>query len=153
MDAWPQAPILGGLATGEHHNQRTQVYLNGEVYEEGGVALSVGGEVALCSVVSQGCTPIGDTWTITRAENNVIHEIGNRPAYEVLVETFESLSEPEKKKTKGNLFVGMVVNEYLEEFHRGDFLIRNLIGADPNNGAIAVGALPRTGQTLQFSAS
>ena len=83
--AWPNAPILGGLASGEHRAQRTQVYLNGDVYEDGGVALSVGGGVALRSVISQGCTPIGETWTITRAEHNVIHEIGNRPAYEVLV--------------------------------------------------------------------
>ena len=148
--AWPNAPILGGLASGEHRAQRTQIYLNGDVYEDGGVALSVGGGVALRSVISQGCTPIGETWTITRAEHNVIHEIGNRPAYEVLVETFEALSDTDKEKTRGNLFVGMVVNEYLDEFHRGDFLIRNLIGADPNNGAIAVGALPRAGQTLQF---
>jgi small ligand-binding sensory domain FIST len=43
-----------------------------------------------------------------------------------------------------------VVNEYLEEFHRGDFLIRNLLGADPRSGSIAVGALPRLGQTIQF---
>lgn len=148
--AWPEAPILGGLASGEPRGQRTQIYLNGKVYEEGGVALSVGGNVALRSVISQGCTPIGETWTITRAEHNVIHEIGNRPAYEVLVETFEALSDTDKEKTRGNLFVGMVINEYLEEFQRGDFLIRNLIGADPNNGAIAVGALPRAGQTLQF---
>ena len=127
--AWPNAPILGGLASGEHRAQRTQIYLNGDVYEDGGVALSVGGGVALRSVISQGCTPIGETWTITRAEHNVIHEIGNRPAYEVLVETFEALSDTDKEKTRGNLFVGMVVNEYLDEFHRGDFLIRNLIGA------------------------
>jgi small ligand-binding sensory domain FIST len=147
---WPFAPVLGGLASGSQQQQRTQVYLNGDVYEEGGVALSVGGSVALSSVISQGCTPIGETWTITRVEDNVIHEIGNRPAYEVLVETFESLSDTEKEKTKGNLFVGMVIDEYLDEFHRGDFLIRNLIGVDPNNGAIAVGALPRVGQTLQF---
>ena len=146
---WPFVPVLGGLASGGRQ-QRTQVYLNGDVYEEGGVALSVGGSVALSSVISQGCTPIGETWTITRVEDNVIHEIGNRPAYEVLVETFESLSDTEKEKTKGNLFVGMVIDEYLDEFHRGDFLIRNLIGVDPNNGAIAVGALPRVGQTLQF---
>ena len=43
-----------------------------------------------------------------------------------------------------------MVNEYLEDFHRGDFLIRNLLGADPRSGSIAVGALPRSGQTMQF---
>ena len=46
--------------------------------------------------------------------------------------------------------MGLVINEYLHEFHRGDFLIRQLIGADPNSGIVAVGALPRAGQTIQF---
>jgi small ligand-binding sensory domain FIST len=149
-DAYAPLPVLGGLASGDHESHRSQVYLNGEVYEEGGVALSVGGAVRLLSVISQGCTPIGETWTITRADQNFIHQIANRPAYEVLVETYNKLSAGEKKKTQGNLFVGLVMNEYMEDFHRGDFLIRNLIGADPRTGALAVGAWPRTGQTVQF---
>jgi small ligand-binding sensory domain FIST len=48
------------------------------------------------------------------------------------------------------LCIGLAVNEYLEDFHRGDFLVRNLISADPGSGALAVGALPRAGQTMQF---
>lgn len=148
--AWPGRPVLGGLASGDGRAQRTQVYLNGKVHEEGGVALSVGGGVGLHSVISQGCTPIGETWTITRTEQNVIHEIANRPAYDVLVETIENLPKSEQEKTRGNLFVGMVVDEYAEDFHRGDFIIRNLLGADPDLGAIAIGAWPRAGQTLQF---
>jgi small ligand-binding sensory domain FIST len=149
-EAYGRIPILGGLASGDHAAQLTQVYLNGEVFEEGGVAIAVGGRMTLASVISQGCTPIGETWTITRAERNLIHEIGNRPAYEVLAETFSSLSVEQQKKAQGNLFVGLVVNEYLDEFHRGDFLIRNLMAADPNSGSIAVGAYPRPGQTMQF---
>lgn len=149
-EAYAPLPVLGGLAGGDFANQRTQVYLNGEVLKEGGVALNVGGKIRLASVLSQGCTPIGQTWTITRAERNLIHHIGNRPAYEVLKETYNSLPPEDQKRSQGNIFVGLVVNEYLEEFHRGDFLIRNLLGADPRSGSLAVGARPRTGQTLQF---
>ncbi len=149
-EAYAPLPIAGGLATGDAAEQRTQVYLNGQVWEEGGVGIAIGGEVALASVISQGCTPIGDTWTITKAERNLIHQIGNRSAYEVLAETVNQLPEKEQRKSRGNLFVGLVINEYLEEFHRGDFLIRNLIGADPKSGVIAVGAFPRPGQTIQF---
>jgi small ligand-binding sensory domain FIST len=149
-EAYAPRPILGGLASGFLTDQRTQVYWNGTVYEEGAVAVSVGGGVELTGVISQGCTPIGDTWTITRATQNVIQQIGNRPAYEVLAETFDALPTADKQKCQGNLFVGLVVNEYLDEFQRGDFLIRNLLGADPRSGALAVGALPRAGQTLQF---
>ena len=154
MRSWNEAyaplPVLGGLASGDSGEQRTQVYLNGDVFEEGGVAISVGGDVKLLGVISQGCTPIGETWTLTRVEQNLIHEIGNRPAYEVLAETVNRLSAEDQRKTRGNLFIGLVVNEYLDEFHRGDFLVRNLLGGDPSSGVLAVGAMPRAGQTVQF---
>jgi small ligand-binding sensory domain FIST len=149
-EAYAPLPVLGGLATGDLSEQTTQVYLNGEVFEEGGVAISCGGGVKLVGVTSQGCTPIGETWTLTRVEQNIIHQIGNRPAYKVLEETFNQLPPDEQKQARGNLFIGLVVNEYLEDFHRGDFLIRNLLAADPRSGSIAVGALPRLGQTIQF---
>lgn len=148
--AYPHVPVLGGLASGDFAERSTQVYLNGEVFDDGGVAVSIGGDVRLVSVLSQGCTPIGETWTLTRVQQNIIQQIGNRPAYEVLAETVQNLDAEEQKKAQGNLLIGLVVNEYLEDFHRGDFLIRNLLGADPKSGAIAVGALPRPGQTIQF---
>lgn len=148
--AYAPLPVMGGLASGDFNELRTQVYLNGDVFEDGGVAISVGGDVRLASVLSQGCTPIGQTWTLTKVEQNIIREIGNRPAYDVLAETFSQLSPAEQKVARGNLFIGLVVNEYLEEFHRGDFLIRNLLDADPQSSSIAVGAFPRLGQTVQF---
>jgi len=148
--AYARAPILGGLASGNHAEQQTQVYLNGAVHEDGGVAVSFGGAVRLAGVVSQGCTPIGEPWTITRAEGNFIHEIGNRPAYQVLVDTFNSLPPEQQQRAQGNLFVGLVINEYQDDFRRGDFLIRNLLGVDPVSGVLVVGARPRAGQSLQF---
>lgn len=149
-EAYAPRPIVGGLASSSPGAQSTQVYLDGEVFEEGGVGLSLGGEVTLASVISQGCTPIGETWTITKADRNLIYSIANRPAYQVLAETYNALSAQEQQQARGRLFVGLVVNEYQEEFHRGDFLIRNLIGADLQTGILAVGAFPRVGQTIQF---
>jgi small ligand-binding sensory domain FIST len=149
-EAYAPKPIVGGLASGDFTQRATQLYLDGQVFEEGGVAVAVAGDVELQSVISQGCTPIGETWTITKTEGNIIHQIANRPAYEVLQETFTRLPEQEQRKARGNLFVGLVVNEYLEDFHRGDFLVRNIVGADPQAGSLAVGALPRQGQTMQF---
>lgn len=143
-------PVYGGLAAGTVPEPLTQVYLDGEVYEDGGVAVAVGGEVALAGVISQGCTPIGEAWTLTRVDQNLIRHIANRPAYAVLSETVSQLSPEEQRKAQNNLFIGLVVNEYLDEFHRGDFLVRNLLGGDQNSGVLAVGALPRIGQTIQF---
>ena len=149
-ESYAGVPVYGGLSSGVFADQVTQIYLNGDVYEEGGVAISVGGDVKLAGVISQGCTPIGDTWTLTRVEQNLIHKIANRPAYEVLSETVNHMSADEQKKVRGNLFIGLVVNEYLDDFHRGDFLVRNLLGGDPQTGVLAVGAMPRAGQTMQF---
>jgi small ligand-binding sensory domain FIST len=149
-ESYAPLPALGGLASGAFSDQTTQVYLNGDVFEDGGVAISFGGDVKLASVISQGCTPIGETWTLTRVEHNTIQQIANRPAYSVLAETFQKLPPAEQQKARGNLFIGLVVNEYLEDFHRGDFLVRNLIGGDLNSGVLAVGAMPRAGQTVQF---
>ena len=148
--AYPGLLAVGGLASGVFEEQRTQIYLDGEVFEEGGVAVSIGGGVRLECLTSQGCTPIGAPWTITKSDQNLIFQIANRPAYHVLVDTFNGLSKDEQLHSQGNLFVGFASSEYHDEFHRGDFLVRNLLGADPQNGILAVGALPRPGQTIQF---
>jgi small ligand-binding sensory domain FIST len=149
-EAYPACPTLGGMASGDFTDQSTQLYWNSQIFDNGALAMSIRGDVELASVISQGCTPIGDTWTITRSDGHYIHEIANRPAYDVLMETLNALPQSEKQNLRGNLFIGLVVNEYLDEFHRGDFLIRNLVGVDPSTGTLAVGATPRVGQTVQF---
>ncbi len=143
-------PILGGLASGPHDRQSTEVYLDDQVHTQGGVGIAFQGRVYLRNVISQGCNPIGEPWIVTKTDQNVLIELGNRPAYEVLMETLNTLPPPLAAQSRGNLFVGLVIDEYHESFGRGDFLIRNLLGADPDKGILAVGALPRPGQTLQF---
>ena len=146
---YPGVPIVGGMATGEPGVRATAVFRGGEV-TTGAVVIGLGGTVGLQPVVSQGCEPIGQNWTITDVEGHVLKTIGGRPAYEVLVETVRGLDADRRERVNGNLLVGLAMDEYRDEFGRGDFLIRNLLGGDPDSGAIAVAAQPRVGQTLQF---
>jgi small ligand-binding sensory domain FIST len=148
--AYPDATLAGGLASGDFNSRRTHVFLNEAPYDTGGVLLAIGGDYTLKTLVSQGATPIGQTWTITDADRNIIRSIAGRPAYEVLVETVSYLSPEMQERVRGNLLVGLAIDEYKDEFRRGDFLIRNLMGYDPDSGALAVGALVRAGQTVQF---
>ncbi|GIW07761.1 MAG: hypothetical protein KatS3mg060_2566 [Dehalococcoidia bacterium] len=148
--AYPETPIVGGLASGDLRTPATRVFLNGHVYHEGAVLIGIGGDVTVRTVVAQGCQPIGRPWTITKAEGNVIAEIGGRPALDVLIETVQSLGPEDQLRARRNLLVGLVIDEYRAEFARGDFLIRNLLGVDPRAGTIAIGAQPRVGQTIQF---
>ena len=48
------------------------------------------------------------------------------------------------------LLLGLAISEYRDEFRRGDFLIRSLVGLDPRTGALAVTDRVRLGQTVQF---
>jgi small ligand-binding sensory domain FIST len=149
-EAYPGIPSVGGLAGGSPESRRTVLFLNQDVFTEGAVAVSLSGALGLEPLVSQGCRPIGRPWTVTAAEQNLIHRIGNLPALNVLQETFEELSAADKARAGGNIFVGLAMNEYQEEHRRGDFLVRNLLAADPQSGVVAVGARVRVGQTLQF---
>jgi small ligand-binding sensory domain FIST len=142
--AYPGIPVIGGLVSGEH-----KVYYN-EENVSGGVLLGLHGQGQIQAIVSQGCKPIGNPFTVTKVEQNVLYTLGSLPAYQVLNEAFEGLSREEKERARGNLFAGLALSEYIEDFKRGDFLVRHILGADPGTGAVALSALPRIGQTLQY---
>src|SRR5579884_443592 len=148
--AYPGVPIVGGLASGRFDERRTHVFVDDAVYEEGAALVALGGNVTVRTVVSQGATPIGEPWTITSAKGNVLETIGGRPAYQVLVETIQALPPDVQQRAARNLLVGLATDEYKDEFRRGDYLIRNLVGVDRERGIVAISAFPRVGQTLQF---
>jgi small ligand-binding sensory domain FIST len=154
IDEWNRAyldvPCLGGLASGGPRGDDVFVFRDHKLIDGGGIALALKGGVRVHPVVSQGCTPIGEPFTITNAEQNVVLALGSKPAYQVLSDAFESLPDPVKRHAQGNLFAGLATSEYIEEFKRGDFLIRNILGANPETGAVAIGAYPRVGQTMQY---
>lgn len=142
-------PTVGGFAGGSAEAS-SALFMNGRVETEGAVALALEGEVTIDPVLSQGCRPVGSPWTITQAEHNVIHQVGNRPILEVLRDTLEGMSQHEQQQARGNIFIGLVMDEYKSSFGTGDFLVRNLAAIDPNTGSVAIATPTRTGQNLQF---
>jgi len=148
-DVYPDAPVAGGLASGGSEADSVAVFLNGNVVD-GAVMVGLHGSIHLEVGVSQGCRPIGEPLTVTRAEDNVVYSLGAQPAYQVLESAFQTLSDNEKSTAKGNLLAGLASSEYVEDFKTGDFLIRNILGADPGSGAVVIGGVPRVGQTLQY---
>jgi small ligand-binding sensory domain FIST len=141
--------VIGGMASGSNAPDRNRLVLDGEVAADGAVAVEVDGPLTIRTVVSQGCRPIGRTVIVTKVEQNVIRELGRRPALEVLREVFEGLPEDDQERVQQGLHIGRVINEYQEKFQRGDFLVRNVMGAD-EAGGIAITDVVRVGQTVQF---
>lgn len=147
---YPTATIMGGIASGMVEERTSCVFFDDMVYEEGGVALGIGGPYALIPHVSQGCDPVGEPWTITEAEHNTLIGISNRPALDVLQATVNGLGPGRRERAANNLVVGLAGDEYRDCYGQGDFVVRGILGIDPKRGSIAIGGMPRTGQTIQF---
>ena len=147
---FPGLPVLGGMASGASAPGENRLFVNDGEYDHGCVGVVVGGPVSIRSVVSQGCRPIGKPFVVTRANRNMVVELGGRPALEQLNTIYRDSDPVDQQLIQKGLHVGLAMSEYKESFGRGDFLIANVVGADRESGAIALGNLVRTGQTVQF---
>jgi small ligand-binding sensory domain FIST len=146
----PKVPVIGGMASGAAQPGDNRLLLGPNTFAEGAVALHISGPIRLQTVVSQGCRPIGRPFVVTKAERNIIAELGGKPALVQLREFFDTLPTREQRLVQRALHVGRVVSEYQERFEQGDFLVRNVVGINAANGAIAIGDYIRPGQTVQF---
>lgn len=149
-EAYPGIPLVGGLASGGVVGVPNWLLLNDGVHKNGVVGVTLTGDIKFETIVSQGCRPIGEPLIITKAEKNILYGLGGKPPIEILSELLNKLSPEDQNLAMHSLFVGVVMDERQEKFNRGDFLIRNIMGADQASGALAVGELLEVGQTLQF---
>jgi len=144
----PHMPVLGGLASASFAGG-AMLLQDGEVHTEGAVAVRMRG-VQVLPCVSQGAGPVGPEMTITKAEANVIGELAGKPAMERLGEVIAALPEHERDLAASGVLIGLVIDENRPEYDRGDFLVRPIIGADRESGAIAIGEPVRIGQTVRL---
>lgn len=149
-EAYPGMPIVGGLASAASGPGENTLILDGEVMREGLVGACLTGNLRVETVVSQGCRPIGETFIVTKAQRNIIYELAGRPFYKVLEEVLNKGTDYDRHLAHEAIFVGIAMNEYKDKFKRGDFLIRGVMGVEPQSGAGVVGDHMRVGQTVQF---
>jgi len=148
--AYPGMPVVGGLASAASEPGDNILILDGQEMHEGLVGVCLTGNLRVETIVSQGCRPIGETFIVTKAQRNIIYELAGRPFYKVLEEVLNNGTDYDRHLAQEAIFVGIAMNEYKEKFQRGDFLIRAVLGVDPESGAGAVGDYMRVGQTVQF---
>ncbi len=146
----PGMAVVGGLASAARGPGGNRLLLNGQLYTDGAVGLLLGPEIACSTVVSQGCRPIGDPFTVTSAEENLVHELGGRPALERLEELVAAATPEERALLAAGVHIGIVANEHRESFGRGDFVIRGVLGADKATRSLAIGDEAPLGAVVQF---
>jgi small ligand-binding sensory domain FIST len=146
----PGLPVVGGLASAARGPGDNRLVIDRQIVSQGAVGAFLGPNVTVSTVVSQGCRPIGNPFVVTKAERNVVFELAGRPALERLQEVAEGLSDDDRKLMSDLVQLGRVINEGKAEFGRGDFLVRTVVGADTETGALAVGDIVDVGSTTQF---
>jgi small ligand-binding sensory domain FIST len=155
--ACPAAAKLGGIAS--QHSAPHGSLLFGQEVCGGAVGCLIDGAWCLEAVVAQGCRPIGPVLEVEQAQRNVVLQVsepGNRPNSPVaaLQSILTQLSPQERDLVKHSLFLGVAREDFSLAGTPGEtpatFLVRNLIGVDPRNGAVAVAERMRVGQQVQF---
>jgi len=148
--AYPDSRKIGGLASGGQSPGSNALYLGSQVRHRGAVGVALSGNISVETIVAQGCRPIGMPMMITRCQGNVLLELDGKPPLRVLQQLYESLGPQDRDLFRTSLFAGLEMKSQLVEFQPGDFLVRNLVEMDPETGAIAIGAVLKQWQVMQF---
>lgn len=147
----PGIPVLGGLSSARAPAGQGSLFTADGVCDEGAVGVCLTG-VEMIPCVSQGAAPLGREMTITAAEDNIIHELAGRPAIQAIEQAVGELPIEERALVAGGLLIGIVIDGGKPEYEQGDFLVRGVLGADPETGAVSVGATVEPGQVVRLHA-
>jgi small ligand-binding sensory domain FIST len=132
----PGVRVVGGLASASPRPGGNTLVLNDWVAHEGGFCIALHGALRVDVVVSQGCEPFGPPLDVTHVEDHLIVTLDGQPAVERIEQVLRAMPEAERGRLSQGLYVGRPARG--EASGRGDYLIRNLLGADRDRGALAV---------------
>lgn len=103
-------------------------------------------EVGVVSGVTQGCSPLGEVHTVTEAARNVIATLDGRPALDVFKQDIGEMLSRDLGRVAGYVHAALPVTGA----DTADYLVRNLIGIDPERGWLAIGSEIVTGDRIMF---
>jgi small ligand-binding sensory domain FIST len=150
--AFPNTTKVGGLANAGPDDQPAALFAHGDVLEGGALVVAFQGACEVRAVVSQGCRPVGEPYIVTRARGNVIRELNSGRPAEVLRKIYEAMTPRDVALFNTSMFLGVDLGseDKRSRYGRGDFLIRAILGIDPESGALAVDAQVQIYQVVQF---
>ena len=134
--------LVGGLTSAQTHyyqlaDELCEGSLSGVIFDT---------QVAVITGLTQGCAPIGPTHVLTDCDNNIAISIDKRPALEVMKEDIGEILARDLSRIGGYIFAGFPI----ADSDTGDYLVRNLLGIDPDSGALAIGDYLHAGSPIMF---
>jgi small ligand-binding sensory domain FIST len=134
--------LVGGLAS----SRGAMDQVAGRVVQGGVSGVMLAPSVGVVAGLTQGCSPIGPTHSVTAGQQNVIFEFDGRPALDVFKEDIGEVLARKLERVGGYIHVAFPV----AGSDTGDYVVRNLIGIDPQRGWIAIGDAATVGASLFF---
>jgi len=144
--AYPNATIVGGMASGARAPGGNTLFCGDRVRHDGAAGVALAGNVRVETIVAQGCRPIGDAMRITRCHENLLLELDDKPPLQILQELLPRLSEADRALVARSVMLGIDIGAGDTQ----EFLVRNIVGIDPERGALAIGERLRDGQSVRF---
>ena len=134
--------LVGGLTMSAARQHQVAGELTG-----GGVSgILFSPEIEIATALSQGCSPIGEVHTVTEATDNIIVSLDGRPAFEVFGEEIGDVLLRDLNRAAGYIHAALPV----AGSDTGDYVVRNLVGADRDRGLIAIAASVEAGDRVLF---
>lgn len=147
----PGVSCIGGMSSGGSGPGQNLLFNERGLVDGGAAGVAIEGEIEVRAIVSQGCRPVGRPWVITACKDHFVLKLGGRKAVEVLMETLQQISAEEREGFSRQPFLGLAIDARKSSFGRADFLVRGVMGIDPQQGALAVGDNSlRVGMSVQF---
>jgi small ligand-binding sensory domain FIST len=147
---YPESAVVGGLASGARLPGHNALFLGDALYDSGAVGVALTGNVVLDTIVAQGCRPIGQPMFVTSCEGGLLRGLDGRAPSELLVELYRGSDERDRELFRHSLFLGVGMRDDRQSYRQGDFLIRNIVGLEPDAGLLQVAAPLHEGQVVQF---
>jgi len=135
---FPSTVKFGGLASGMEQADTPCLLLNERIYHSGCLCLMMSGNIAVETIVAQGCRPIGDPMFANAVHENLILELDGKMPREALTDLYQRIKRSDRKLFTDQLFIGLAMQPQREHYGAGDFLIRTILGLDPDSGALLV---------------
>jgi small ligand-binding sensory domain FIST len=136
--------LVGGLSSADEDLNLLQVA--GTIQQNGLSGALFSADVPVISSLTQGCTPLESKHVITKCQGNLLAELDGQPALDVFKEDVGEVLAKDLARVAGYIFAALPI----PDSDTRDYLVRNLIGIDPQEKLLAIGDNLEEGAQLMF---
>jgi len=144
-------PVVGAGASENGAARATYQLGSGGISSNALAGVHLSGSFQSHIEITQGCQPITAPMIITKAERNLIYEINERPALEVFAGLLKGPLADDIRRALMVLFVGLPADRLINSVAPGKYLVRNIIGIDPEKGILGVAENVTEGEAIIFT--